>query len=76
MALSAEIVNAFYFGTHARRVDVSDDVLLFLVAEEKKHKLTELKTGIDEADSLVYVALTYSVSIPASLAVFRFCNQW
>lgn len=27
-----------------------------LIAEEKKHKLTELKTGLDEAESLVCVS--------------------
>lgn len=36
-----------------RRIDVCDAVLLSLIIEEKKHKLTELKTGLDEADSLV-----------------------
>jgi len=28
---------------------------VFLIVEEKKHKLTELKTGLDEADSLVLI---------------------
>ena len=32
------------------------------VAEEKKHKLTELKTGLDEADSLVFVVVTFSLN--------------
>lgn len=27
-----------------------------LIAEEKKHKLTELKTGLDEAESLVCIS--------------------
>jgi hypothetical protein len=51
---------------------VSDGLLVFLIVEEKKHKLTELKTGLDEADSLVCVALT--LSIPGSLAVLRLCS--
>lgn len=40
-----------------------------LIVEEKKHKLTELKTGLDEADSLVC-----SVFIPASEIAQSFVN--
>jgi hypothetical protein len=39
---------------------VSDGLLVFLIVEEKKHKLPELKTGLDEADSLVCVVLNHS----------------
>jgi hypothetical protein len=44
---------------HFGACKVSDGLLVFLVVEEKKHKLTELKT-LDEADSLICVVLTHS----------------
>lgn len=48
---------------YVRGIGVSDAGFAFVVVEEKKHKLTELKTGLDEADSLVFVVLTCSLNL-------------
>lgn len=50
--------------------------IVFLVAEEKKQKLAELKAGMDEADSLVgYWLFDSFVTIPALQSGFHFARS-